>query len=493
MCKVTGGHSNPITTRNLCTCDETADSYTINNFCTFKGVGGDNDVNNVCAGISDGEWSVGNKSAGCHFITGEAPKENVDSCFTLPGRRAICQRDNYASMRDNNPQEVVTCCLRDYDFANRFSTRPCLTNAHLISGTTTTANDDSLCFSTSNRTRTCHPKHRSMVSSECQAALFDFCVGTGVDFSEWNLRWCSTDTPLPTCVQIILRNLVGDPEPYYNYFSESECHSGSYTPKTVGVIPAEAYNNRDGFLWSTKVMSAVYERFKNEGFDLASKPGDAKYHPMQHVLFTLFKLSPGISEEVLINFCSSKTLKDLTSDENLLQYCGCYLPDSEYGNYLTNYGIDKQCTPSCSRLDVIHLSKPDGVSKLNCVQSVCVIDDVTIDFINSSSSDISFANICGGCNTSLGESSCVCYTLDTTIEVQNSKIGSINLVQSCSGENKCFKTIDGVSTEVDCTTGVPVIPPAPPNESLNFFDSIPRWVFILFGVLFLIVVLLILI
>jgi len=372
----------------------------------------------------------------------------------LPGRRAVCQRNNYASMSDGNQEEIIGCCLRDYNFVSRFSERPCLTNAHLISGIETTTNDDSLCFVLgSNRTRTCHPKHRSVTTTECQDALFDYCLGVGVGFDEWASRWCAGSN-LPICVQIIMRNLVGNPEPYYNDFAQGACHSGTFTPTA---IPSSAYNNRDGFLWSTKVITAAYKRFKSEGYDLASEV----YHPLEDVFYTLFRLAPGISEDVLKDFCSDKSINDLTSDEATLKYCGCYLPDEEYGEYLTNYGINKECTPTCSRLDVIPLSKPDGVSKLHCTQTVCVIDDVTIDLINSSAGTISFANICGGCGSDAG-SSCVCYTLDTTVEEQDSKVGNIS--------------------EVDCSTKKPVAP-LTPDAYLSFFNRIPQWVLImLFGV-----------
>ena len=93
--------------------------------------------------------------------------------------------------------------------------------------------------------------------------------------------------------------------------------------------------------------------------------------------------------------------------------------------------------PYCNRAGTIPAVGPDGVTPLTCTNNICLIDDVTINLINSSvSGNLAFDQVCGGCGSSSPgvTSSCSCIIQGDSITAVNSQInGNISLNQSCTG------------------------------------------------------------
>lgn len=131
--------------------------------------------------------------------------------------------------------------------------------------------------------------------------------------------------------------------------------------------------------------------------------------------------------------------------KNLFNACACHLPATSYPTQDAGNGVAGiECDPLCKIPGTVGLSTP-------CQQGMCVMNDITINFVNSSGGNINFSEVCPSCATGSGSGSagCVCMFNDVNITAVNSSIGTATLTQNCS---KCMS--DGVY--VNCLTGAPV-------------------------------------
>lgn len=165
---------------------------------------------------------------------------------------------------------------------------------------------------------------------------------------------------------------------------------------------------------------------------------------------------------------------DLNS-QNIVSACGCHLNEEEYREYVRD-GIDEGNTNACDPLCKLPGTVPkytcegEGNSqtctRANCSQNICVIDDVTIDIINSNVGDISFNLACGGCQ----DGNCLCIFSDVNILNQASNVGDIRFSTGCGGN----------CVTVDPTTGIPdkKVPcpgsSAPPSSNSTWWDWISK-------------------
>jgi len=144
----------------------------------------------------------------------------------------------------------------------------------------------------------------------------------------------------------------------------------------------------------------------------------------------------------LSGLCANYTVNDLVADPILQKICGCNLPSSQYP-MSTQVGI--ACEPICQSNAAI--SPPQGQI---CNKSVCVMDDVTVNLVNSSTGDINIGNICGNCG---GAATCACWFDNVTIDEINSITGKINITSNCS---ECYVVPPGGNPEsaqpVECST-----------------------------------------
>lgn len=163
---------------------------------------------------------------------------------------------------------------------------------------------------------------------------------------------------------------------------------------------------------------------------------------------------PGACDCILSQYCSSFTKDDLNKDPTLQQLCGCFLNSGnnlpcKSGINLTNISIAPnqyeysfagiQCDPYCRYKNTIQNSSLGG----ECSSTVCIIDNININDINSSGSN-SFNIACGD-----GKNS-ECYIGNIDINKINSQ-GQININENCGS---CF-VINSVNplnvTNVKCS------------------------------------------
>ncbi|AYV85900.1 MAG: hypothetical protein Solivirus1_57 [Solivirus sp.] len=144
----------------------------------------------------------------------------------------------------------------------------------------------------------------------------------------------------------------------------------------------------------------------------------------------------------LTTLCVNYTRDDL-QNPIVAKSCGCYLPASEYPPNVT-----RQCDATCASSEVVKLFTTSN-TPVQCVENLCVIDEITINATNSTVGSITFSQLCPGCAT-VG-ANCNCIISDINI-INPQEFTSINLTQNCTGSNACFtKAADGTRQQVDCT------------------------------------------
>ena len=134
------------------------------------------------------------------------------------------------------------------------------------------------------------------------------------------------------------------------------------------------------------------------------------------------------------------------------------MADIEYEAY-SRFGVEKECDPVCALGSSVHLhdtTTNNPAEFIDCTQSVCIIDDVTINILaNSVAGDVTFSQACGSCANNDG-SSCRCYINDTNVNAVNSLIGDVSFEQACGGTPLCYKSAPVAGAppiSVDCETG----------------------------------------
>ena len=386
----------------------------------------------VCDAMStEGEWIYNNPyptlnynynfGSSCTFDSPAQGQEVIGNCSS--GRRALCQRMSYEG-------DPLPCCLADDKFGNVIK-----------------AIDSDTCFSDKAHQKTCPINNRDIISNQpgqisensysgsCQQLVGDYCVGRDVTDNSWMNRWQGEDSP---CVHAVKRNLFTT----NNIGGNVTTAAGYYYPL---LTPGQLYDNSmfinsEGFAWSRDVIEEIMGRYRQDGFTLGTLPGYTGYNDFQNILYSICQNVPGLCQTQLNSMCGNDTTQRLINNPVRVQWCGCYMPNSEYATYQNNFGINRECTPICNRQGNIFQPNPSGLGRVTCQQGICVIDDVNLTLSATNvTGDVSINQVCGGCG---GQSSCQCYILNTNITTVNSTIGgNINIDQACSATT-CYRTSD---------------------------------------------------
>lgn len=164
----------------------------------------------------------------------------------------------------------------------------------------------------------------------------------------------------------------------------------------------------------------------------------------QNLLVDVCNLSAngGNCSSLWLNQCANY-VRDDALNPVVRKTCGCYLPATQY-----NQQAQRTCDPICSAFgNARYFPTPTSTSPEPCASNVCVIDDVTIQVVNSTLGNITFQQLCSNCGVA---GSCQCIVEDINIISTNSNVGALNLQQNCGGSLQCFATINGASQPVDC-------------------------------------------
>lgn len=266
------------------------------------------------------------------------------------------------------------------------------------------------------------------------------------NYNDWS--WSTTDPASPKC-DLVMKNYCSAPGnsslwasgPYFDQPNPGDCYRYATTSGNPDVGNA--------------VAAAIQAYFT--GPNALTPNEDSHRTPLVSTFAKLAASHPVETSTVLPGICQTYTYEDLETavktretsqaSQNLLAMCGCYLPSSQYKKYFEV--LEVQCDPMCMMPDAIPVVQ--NLQPVRCERSACIIDNVTIDIINSSTGGIGFDQACGGCGGSSGAGGgCMCYISGVNINVDGSAIGNLNLKQNCG---QCY-TYDKNSTPqpVDCST-----------------------------------------
>lgn len=316
------------------------------------------------------------------------------------------------------------------------------------------------CFEDSTKAKTCDPQFRGFDKPACVPLMADFCSNDSEE--QMTAKWTGT-AQNKDCLR---------------YVSENSGNLGFYGD----------------------VIEAMVTRYLiTENNPITSPQSDGANHdPFIDVIVQVCRENAGACDDVLTQKCTGVTREQLGANVNLANLCGCFLNDSEYTKF-SSFGVDRVCDPLC----VIGSSvKPLDTSTFNpaqfqqCQDTICIIDDVTIQLLaNSVSGDITFSQICGSCSDGSGNGSCRCYITDASVQAVNSLVGDVEFEQQCGGAPQCWEStgVPGTPlTQIDCETGQEIETSAGGGGIITNNSSIGTTLWIVFGVLFVLLIILIL-
>lgn len=137
--------------------------------------------------------------------------------------------------------------------------------------------------------------------------------------------------------------------------------------------------------------------------------------------------------------------------KNIYQACGCHLPSSQYSEW-NNLGVDQvnvACDPVCMLPNVI--PQYNNGTRASCTQNLCVLDNITIDIVNSQTGNINFNTLCGNCPNG----NCRCVFSNINIFQSGSSVGNIDFSQNCGSCSMPDPNNPGNFIDIDCKNGMP--------------------------------------
>lgn len=253
---------------------------------------------------------------------------------------------------------------------------------------------------------------------ECTQVMALYCSNNdeGVNGQTYTEKWQGDELTSP-CRQFVALNL-GNPVQY------------------VPVV--DAYVRRY-LLTERKAIT-----YKQQGSDI--------YDPAIDDVVKVCQTYVGSCDNLLSTVCRGFTRQELSGNPNSAKLCGCFLSDEEFAKEGGVFGVSRECASTCIIQSAVKPRDPaNPTSFLRCKQSICIIDDVTINILGKSNTgNISFNQACGSCGDS---GSCVCAISDVSITAVESTIKDTSFSQQCGGVSKirCFKKdINGVPQSVPC-------------------------------------------
>jgi hypothetical protein len=146
---------------------------------------------------------------------------------------------------------------------------------------------------------------------------------------------------------------------------------------------------------------------------------------------------PGLCDNSLRSACTgtSRVLIE-GGNSDIARYaqdiCGCFLRDTPgFTDYKKYQGqVPKECDPICraAKIQPGHREGPLWV-KDDCKGGTCIIDNATLNLIDSTAEGMTVQQICGGD----GKSAFECYIGDVEVDAIDSTIGRLKLCQECKG------------------------------------------------------------
>jgi hypothetical protein len=381
-------------------CHNIGDRFDFMNDKNYIGKG-DNKKNT----LSLTEWApfdTYNDYNSCHFndyLRGYKVHHSAACCngaCSIIGSGLRCSRQNFLG-------DATVCCFNDYN-CNQ--------------------NDEDSCFQTPARQRTCDPAFRNLNSNQCRTTIKDYCTGDALfpSQSDWLEMWLEDSyVEINSFMAVENITVVSDRfNPAENTSIRGQKYPGrqkqpclraiarAVTPNSsvcswedlqgIGVIQGNI--NSSGFLWSKEIVDSIYNRFVRENGGVfiggLNTDGYGRNSGFYNVLWDICNKIPGLCVDILPKICQDYTPETLVNTPGSLPWCSCWMPDSSYEKY-EKFGIQRECSPLCNRPGVLPYLDNNFMTKV-CVQSVCMMDDITVGLINTQfKNGVNFNQICGSC------------------------------------------------------------------------------------------------
>lgn len=331
------------------------------------------------------EWAYEGASSETGYYDSRDPHSGCsipESGDCVKGSAALCYKT------PDFTGKIGICCINDYDCDSRKS------------------QSDIPCFDNIYKQNMCNPINRNIQTSACQESAREYLLGIKDEINappwtgDWKTRWDAKSR------RAIAKVLYG-------------CNLDRSTISSAGLR------------WGKGLMSTAFQQYAGEGFSIMANPGEPGYSDFQNDLFQICLENPMICNDTLNLICSAETLDKISRQPSRMRWCGCYLPPTEYEKYLSIYQLPGiECTPPCNQNWVVPLATKAENAIVECETSTCIIDNITINLVNSITGGISIDQVCGSCG---GEGNvCNCLIENDTIDVIDSKIeGKISFRQSC--------------------------------------------------------------
>jgi len=357
---------------------------------------------------TDTEWTVYDNDfeKNCHYDDTTRGYKVNSSCACCYGACAIIGT-GLRCIRQNFRADPFVCCMNDYA-CNK-------------------ADNPDTCFQTPARQRTCHPLFRDLSSNFCRDIIYDYCSGDELlpTQNDWLEMWLE-DSFVEINSKMIVSNLQTKSDRYngsedinlrgirYPLKQKQPClraiaravsiSKGVCTFEDLQKIDlVEGMINSEGFVWSKNLLEKVFKRYTDEGGSFLggiNTDGINRDSSFYNTMWKICNQIPGLCTNILNDMCANYTSEDLLDNPFLLPWCSCYLPNEQYQKYEV-FGINRECTPLCNRNGVIPTVSATGQRNL-CQQTVCMIDNTTIDLINTEfdGGSININQICASCGRS---------------------------------------------------------------------------------------------
>ncbi|HSA76287.1 MAG TPA: hypothetical protein VLE02_01960 [Nitrosarchaeum sp.] len=165
----------------------------------------------------------------------------------------------------------------------------------------------------------------------------------------------------------------------------------------------------------------------------------------------LCSAAPGACDNILYDFCEVFTRNDCIRDESIQKLCGCFLPSKEYP--YAKQGLDQvSCDPICQYNKTVpraYQSYSGNWEKEKCQKNVCILDNITVNLINSKTGNVDIGQVCGSCGTP-GSTGCQCWIRNVNISQINSQSKRIDVSQKCGNDCYTWKDDTRQNEKVNC-------------------------------------------
>ncbi len=167
---------------------------------------------------------------------------------------------------------------------------------------------------------------------------------------------------------------------------------------------------------------------------------------------------PGVCDNYLCNrLCGNYTYDQISNNPYLANWCGCYVPppeqevsviDANLGTAVVTSCDSSQpasavgntpCYPLCHRIQTTQLYEASTGCQYSCNNTVCVIDDVSLNVAGGNVGGVNFTQMCPGCSPN---QACECIISSSDLPEAFEEMGiDATFTQYCS-PGVCYELDD---------------------------------------------------